>query len=74
MSYFRHGDPLDDFDYLDRRQAEYEARLPMCEDKKCKHRRIDDDFYYEIDGEILCEDCMKRRYRKNTDDFVNGYE
>lgn len=73
MSYFRHGDPLDDFDYLDRRQAEAEARLPVCEDKKC-HKRIDEDFYYEIDNEILCEECMKRRYRRSTEDLVNAYE
>jgi hypothetical protein len=73
MSYFRHGDPLDDFDRLDRRQAEYEARLPVCEDKKC-HKRIDEDFYFEIDNEILCEECMKNRYQRSTEDFVNGYE
>lgn len=73
MSYFRHGDPLDDFDRLDRKQAEAEARLPRCENKKC-HKRIDEDFYYEIDNEILCEECMKRRYRRSTEDFANGYE
>ena len=73
MSYFRCGDPLDDFDRLDRKQAEYEARLPRCEEKKCG-KRIDEDFYYEIDGEILCEECMKRRYRRSTEDYANGYE
>lgn len=71
MSYFRHGDPLDDFNRLDREQAEYEANLPRCEGKKCG-KRIDADFYFEIDNEILCEDCMKRRYRRSTDDFVYG--
>lgn len=73
MSYFRFGDPERDFDRLDRRQAEAEARLPRCENKKCG-KRIDEDFYYEIDNEILCEECMKRRYRKSTEDFANGYE
>ena len=73
MSYFRHGDPLDDFDRLDRKQAEYEARLPVCEEKKCR-KRIDEDFCYEVEGEILCEECMKRRYRRSTEDYANGYE
>jgi hypothetical protein len=72
MSYFRHGDPHDDFDRLDRKQAEHEARLPRCEEKKCG-KRIDEDFYFEIDGEILCEECMKRRYRRSTEDYANGY-
>jgi hypothetical protein len=72
MSYFRNGDPLDDFDRLDRKQAEYEARLPRCEANKCG-KRIDEDFYFEIDGEILCEECMKRRYRRSTEDYANGY-
>lgn len=73
MSCFRLRDPLDDFNYRDRKQAEYEARLPRCEEKKCG-KRIDEDFYFEIDGEILCEKCMKRRYQRSTEDFANGYE
>lgn len=71
MSYFRHGDPLDDFDRLDRMQAEYEARLPKCD--KCKIRIIEED-YYEIDEEILCESCMKRKYMKSTNDYANAHE
>lgn len=71
MSYFRHGDPLDDFDRLDRKQAEHEARLPVCDE--CKERIHEED-YYDIDGEILCEECMKRRYRRSTEDLVSAYE
>jgi formylmethanofuran dehydrogenase subunit E len=71
VSYFRHGDPLDDFDRIDQELARREARLPVCE--KCKHR-IYDDYYFEIDGEILCEECMKNRYQRRTEDYANGYE
>ena len=70
MSYFRCGDPLDDFDRLDREQARYEARLPVCE--KCGVRI--DGYYFEINNEILCEDCAHKQYRKDADDFANGYE
>ena len=68
MSYFRHGDPLDDFNALDMERAMYEERLPMCDDCKMK---IVGDHYYDIEGEILCEDCMKDRYQRETEDFAN---
>ena len=71
MSYFRHGDPLDDFDRIDQELARREARFPVCD--KCGHR-IYDDYCFEIDGEILCEECMKARYRRSTEDYVSGYE
>lgn len=71
MRYGRHGDPLDDFNAMDIEQARQEARLPVCE--KCKHR-IHDEEYYEIEGEILCLECVKKRYGKSTEDYVNGYE
>lgn len=67
MSYFRSCDPLMDFDRYDREQERQRERLPKCED--CG-KRIDDDHYFEIDGEILCEDCVIRRYRKNTEDYI----
>lgn len=66
MSYFRSGDPLDDFDRLDRAQAEWEARLPQCE--KCG-KPIQDDIYFEIDNEILCEECVHDLYAKFTADY-----
>ena len=58
-----------DFARQDMEQARKEARLPVCENKKCR-KRIHDDYYFEIDGEILCEDCMIRRYRKYTEDYI----
>lgn len=71
MSYFRHGDPLDDYDRLARKQAEAEARLPVCDECNSK---IYDDYYFEINGEILCEECMSNRYQRSTEDYANGYE
>lgn len=69
MRYFRYGDPLEDFDRYDREQARHEARLPVCDNPRCR-KRIHDEHYFLIDGEILCEDCMNDRYRMRTEDYI----
>lgn len=57
--------PVRDFDRYDREQERKLEKLLQCEDPKCgKH--IQDDYYFEIDGEILCEKCMIRRYRRDN--------
>jgi hypothetical protein len=66
---YRTDDPLADFDRHDLEQARLEARLPVCEERKCG-KRIHDDDYYEVDGEILCEKCMIRRYRRSVEDYI----
>ena len=65
---FRTGDPLDDFNRLDRLQAQQEARLPVCD--KCG-KRINDDEYYDDGEEILCEDCLKNKFGRSTEDWLN---
>lgn len=54
----------------ERKQERELEKLPRCEDPKCK-KRIQDEHCFVIDGEILCEDCMIRRYRVNTEDLIN---
>lgn len=68
--YFRTGDPLDDFDRLDRLQAQREARLPICE--KCV-KPIHDEKFFNIEGEILCEECMRDKYEMSTEDWLNDH-
>lgn len=67
MSYFRKGDPDEDFFRLDLEESELEELLPECDG--CG-KRIDEDYYFKIDTEILCEDCVKNRYRRNTNDYI----
>ena len=61
-------DPVSDFYRYDALMADREAKLPYCE--KCGEP-IDDDIYFEIDNEILCEKCMHDRYARSTEDWLN---
>lgn len=68
MSYFS-DDPARDFLQHDMEQEQRLESFPRCEEKKCG-KRIQDEHYYEIENEILCEECMINRYRKWTEDFI----
>jgi formylmethanofuran dehydrogenase subunit E len=61
-------DPVRDFDRYDMEMAQREAKLPKCD--KCG-KPINDDFFYEIEGEILCEKCMHDTYARSTEDYLN---
>lgn len=50
-------------------EEEFEERLPVC---CCCDNPINDDFLYEIDGDLYCEECMKDEFRRLTEDFMEG--
>lgn len=56
MSYFRHGDPLDDFDRLDREEALWLKSRPKC--SGCGEH-IQSEKCYRIHGEVYCPDCIE---------------
>lgn len=62
---FYSDDPLIDFSRHDRAQAQALAKRPVC--SECDNHIHDETAYY-INGEWICEDCMKT-YRKFVDDF-----
>lgn len=64
MSCFRCGDPLDDFNRLDREQAKCVELLPVC--YVCG-QPIQDDHYYEIESKNFCPDCLDDCFRKEVD-------
>lgn len=68
---FYSDNPVADYDRYDAYLARQEARLPVCDD--CD-KPIHGDDYYEIDGEILCEECMKDRYRRSVADWLDAHE
>lgn len=58
-------DPIADYNaYQSELQAKLD-KLPVCSDCDCP---ITSDYYYYINGECICEDCMDE-YRRSTDDF-----
>lgn len=57
--YFRTDDPVRDSYHYE----EQESRYPVC----CECDRTIADWYYEIEGNIFCEDCMKDIFRKDAD-------
>lgn len=54
--------------------ARYEAeqqreldKLPKCD---CCGETITDDFLFDIDGTLYCEDCLNDSFRKPADDYI----
>ena len=58
--------PDADFRRWDKAQQDWEDSLPRC--VRCGE--ILDTYLYEIDGEILCEGCMEKKYRRMADDYI----
>lgn len=59
-------DVVDNYDLWLAHEAEKEkalAELPCCE--YCGNP-IQDEHYYEIDGDIICEKCLNYHFRKDA--------
>ena len=61
-------DPVRDFEQYDREQAKQLERLPFCE--VCG-KPIQDEHLFLINDEFVCEECLIRDFRKNTEDFIS---
>lgn len=59
----------DNYDAYNRHEAEQEAWLekrPICE---CCGEPIQDDYLYDVDGVIYCEDCMRESFRQSSENY-----
>lgn len=61
-------DNYDMWEAHERQQEKLLERLPECE---ICGKTIQDDYYYEINDSIICEDCLNENHRKNVEDFVS---
>jgi DNA-directed RNA polymerase subunit RPC12/RpoP len=50
----------------ERRQERQLAQLPKCD--RC-HEEIQE-YFFDIYGEIYCEECGIKLFRKNTEDYI----
>lgn len=51
----------------DARKERWLESLPIC--SECGEP-IQDDTCYEINGELICPDCLRDNHRKCTDDYM----
>jgi formylmethanofuran dehydrogenase subunit E len=61
------GDPLKDFEIHDARQSMWLKRRPVC--SECDEH-IQDECCYEINGELVCEECMEMNHKKYVEDYI----
>lgn len=59
-------DPVRDAMNYELEQESWLAKRPVCE---ICGEPIQDDYLYDIDGVIHCEECMKDEYRKCAEDY-----
>lgn len=67
MGIYRSDCPDRDFLNHEAEQESWLARRPVCAD--CGEH-IQDDHYFDINGEAICPDCMEGNYRKEIGDYI----
>lgn len=60
-------DNADLFAEYDAEQEEARERLPKCDE--CEEE-ITDDYLYDIDGVLYCEECMKKLFKKPVENYL----
>lgn len=45
----------------------YRERLPVC--SECD-KPVASDFFYEINGEVICPECMEKYHKKEVSDYI----
>jgi SLT domain-containing protein len=66
LVFYRTDNPVADFTRYDAEQQKELEKCPKC--SECSEY-IQDEHYYEINDEVVCEECLNQNFRKNTDDF-----
>ncbi len=67
MSYFRFGDPLDDFAIKEHEEEEWLKRRPVC---SCCRQPIQDEKLLYIEGELYHFICAEILFGEYTDEFI----
>ena len=59
--------PILDFELHDAQQSRRLQMRPVC--ANCDEH-IQDDYFYLINGEAICQNCLDADYRKETDNYT----
>lgn len=61
---------IDNYGLWERHEAEQQRQLEKC--PKCDYcgEYIQDEHLYDLDGTLVCEDCMKSNFKKSTEDYM----
>lgn len=62
----RTDNPIADFDAYEWEREKQLAKRPKCD---ICGEPIQDDYLYEIQGELICEECLEKHYRKAAEDY-----
>lgn len=60
-------DPVRDHDRYQEEQNKWLEKMPVC---SICDEYIQDDYLYEINDEVICEECLKDNFRKNVEDYI----
>lgn len=60
-------DNYSQWEYHERQQERLLDRLPKCE--RCR-RSIQDDYLFDVYGDVYCEKCATLLFRRNTEEFI----
>lgn len=61
---------IDVYDLWAAHDAEQEAELQKLPECECCGHHVQSDFYYLINDEVICEECLNQHFRKAVDDYV----
>lgn len=61
-------DPVADAYAHDYEQETALEKYPVC---SCCGEHILDDYLYDIDGDLICEECLNEYYRRSTDAYID---
>ena len=64
---------IDNYDLFLKYEAEQESRLERLPTCILCGESIQDEYCYEINDELFCEECMKDEFRKNTENYIEGW-
>lgn len=65
---YRTDDPVADFHRKDAEECEWLSKLPVCD---CCNEPIMDEHYYEIDGSIMCQECLDDQCKKLVENYIS---